>query len=590
MRKKTYYLISILLISSCLQRKMLDNRGYFINESKEYFNLNFESSKDKTDYPLQWIIRNKGIEIILDSVEKISEKRSLKMESINTTDKNGFGVITSKFPVNIVKNKNLEFKGKIKTDLLIDGNVSLWLRVHKNDGTFSQDTIPQLAFKRDMNKWKKVSLNLYIDANAVDIYFGAYMRGFGKVWFDDFEIYLNGKKYLDVEPPKPAKEDIAWLKSYIHPLKSVNPKFKNNLDLEYLKQLVGDAKVVALGETTHGTSEIFKMKHRIIKYLTQNMNFDVFSIEANMPESYKINDYTIEGKGSPTELIQNMNYWTWQTEEFLGMVEWMKEQNKTDKKIQFTGFDMQFFHESIIELNDAFNDNPELLDTIAELVRLLDTIKEKREINNWVTKDYNEQKVKMIITKVKLAIKSKLFAKNKKNRLLRNTRLIEQFLSDTSYFTRDKYMAENLLWIKKQNLDSKIIVWAHNEHIKKTEYGMGKYLFDSLTNDYLSIGFTFHSGRYTAVGEYGLDCYSAQNSYLGTYEYIFNLIDEPIFVLDLRAIKNKKSKFSKSFLNSKEFRKVGAAKEINEFQKTNLAEDFDIIVFINETHCSTLID
>jgi len=77
---------------------------------------------------------------------------------------------------------------------------------------------------------------------------------------------------------------------------------------------------------------------------------------------------------------------------------------------------------------------------------------------------------------------------------------------------------------------------------------------------------------------------------LGTYEYIFNLVDEPTFILDLRAIKKEKSKLSEWFLISREFRKIGAAKSENQFKKSNLSEDFDIIVFINEVDCSTLLN
>lgn len=70
--------------------------------------------------------------------------------------------------------------------------------------------------------------------------------------------------------------------------------------------------------------------------------FNIFSIEANMPEAYRLNDYVLNGNGDPATLIKGMYFWTWSTEEVLDMVLWMREFNKSGKaRVQFTGFDMQ---------------------------------------------------------------------------------------------------------------------------------------------------------------------------------------------------------------------------------------------------------
>lgn len=115
-------------------------------------------------------------------------------------------------------------------------------------------------------------------------------------------------------------------------------------DLAGLDSIVGDARVVSLGEPTHGTREAFQMKHRLFEYLVEKKGFNIFSIEANMPESYALNEYVIDGKGDPKKLIAGMYFWTWRTQEVLMMVEWMRAWNKAhpDKApITFTGFDMQ---------------------------------------------------------------------------------------------------------------------------------------------------------------------------------------------------------------------------------------------------------
>jgi len=120
-------------------------------------------------------------------------------------------------------------------------------------------------------------------------------------------------------------------------------------DLEPLKNIIGDARIVALGEATHGTREFFQMKHRLVEFLASEMGFTIFSIEASTPESYAVNPYVLgeDNQSDPKALIAGMYFWTWNTEEVLAMVEWMRAFNRAEReagsgrRIEFTGFDMQ---------------------------------------------------------------------------------------------------------------------------------------------------------------------------------------------------------------------------------------------------------
>src|SRR5437868_2335974 len=113
-------------------------------------------------------------------------------------------------------------------------------------------------------------------------------------------------------------------------------------DMQPLKKIIGNARIVSLGEATHGTREFFQLKHRMLEFLSKEMGFTIFSIEANMPEAYRLNDYVLNGTGDPAKLIRDMYFWTWDTQEVLDMVSWMRQFNKSSKHhIQFTGFDMQ---------------------------------------------------------------------------------------------------------------------------------------------------------------------------------------------------------------------------------------------------------
>ncbi len=140
--------------------------------------------------------------------------------------------------------------------------------------------------------------------------------------------------------PKPTAQ-VEWIRANAVPLTTVEAGHGFD-DMMRIKSIVGDARVVALGEATHGTREFFQLKHRMIEFLATQMGFTIFTIEANMPEAYRLNDYVLHGNGDPKELLRGMYFWTWQTEEVLAMVEWMREYNRSGKgHIEFTGFDMQ---------------------------------------------------------------------------------------------------------------------------------------------------------------------------------------------------------------------------------------------------------
>jgi erythromycin esterase-like protein len=143
-------------------------------------------------------------------------------------------------------------------------------------------------------------------------------------------------------------------------------------DMQPLKKVIGDARIVSLGEATHGSREFFQLKHRMLEFLASEMGFTIFSIEANMPEAYRLNDYVLKGIGDPAELIKGMYFWTWSTEEVLDMVLWMRKFNESGKgRIQFTGFDMQTPDVAAGIVSDFIaGSDPDFSDTVRQAILL----------------------------------------------------------------------------------------------------------------------------------------------------------------------------------------------------------------------------
>ena len=134
---------------------------------------------------------------------------------------------------------------------------------------------------------------------------------------------------------------VEWIRA--HAIRLKTPEAGHGFaDMKPLKKIIGNARIVSLGEATHGTREFFQLKHRMLEFLASEMGFTIFSIEANMPEAYRLNDYVLNGIGDPAKLLKGMYFWTWDTQEVLEMIKWMREFNKSGKgRVQFTGFDMQ---------------------------------------------------------------------------------------------------------------------------------------------------------------------------------------------------------------------------------------------------------
>lgn len=502
----------------------------------------------------------------------------------NPGDQPTFGLIFQAVS-GLLNGKHVVFSGEIKTEDVTQGYAGLWLRV---DGPKGEMLGLENMHDRGISgttDWQEVSIEMDIDTSAYHVIIGGIFPGKGVASFRNFRLTVDGEKFVDVDAtPEPSRREIAWLKQYVYPFDTIDPAAASEKDLQVLDALIGDASVVALGECTHGSREVFQMKHRIMKYLAENEGFDIFSIEANLPESYRLNDYILRGEGDPAELIRGMYFWTWATEEVRDMVEWMKLYHDGGGKIQFTGFDMQIYQGSIAELREAFSGDPATTTLIGELKERLGKYAEGQQgMTNKMFLE-TEEGLRALAARIGGEIEKLPVDEGRKEWLRRNVAVIDQYIgSDRDWSKRDKMMAANLLWIKDTNPGSRIVTWAHNGHVQKTGNVMGMYLDEALGDDHINIGFATSRGDYRAVSSTGEWIHPLQRPYKGTYEYYFDQLDEPVFILDLKKARQDPSPHGK-WLNSRmKFRSIGSMAMREQFSETNLVDDFDYIIYIRDT-------
>jgi len=142
------------------------------------------------------------------------------------------------------------------------------------------------------------------------------------------------------------------------PLVSIDPAAADE-DLEALKGVVGDASVVCLGESQHMMREQYQLKHRIVRYLVEKMNFTHIAIEDSVYGTIAIDDYIKGAETSPEGALRTTGGWyLWDTEEMLALVRWLRSHNdgmKDGQKASYVGLDIQDPRPGIGFLRSYFN-------------------------------------------------------------------------------------------------------------------------------------------------------------------------------------------------------------------------------------------
>jgi erythromycin esterase len=405
----------------------------------------------------------------------------------------------------------------------------------------------------------------------------------------------------------PAPDEVvSWVKRTAIPLETVEAEH-GFADMQPLKAVVGDARVVALGEATHGTREFFQLKHRMLEFLVEEMGFTVFAIEANWPECLAINDYVLDGKGDAVEALNGIYFWTWNTEEVLEQIEWMRRYNADpahENKVKFYGFDMQTptvaARQAISYLEHV---DSEYGKTIADRFEALRQEMAVRDLQSISEEDRRalEESIREVLNRfdtnrdtwVERTDERQWGLARQKVVLLRQ---VLKMLSGGDFNARDKAMADNLEWIlETEPPGTRVAIWAHNGHIARggsdAMESMGTHLDRSLGDDYVVLGFAFNKGSFQAIDwtqgrgkGRGLREHTVGPAPEGHWGAAFARTGLPIFVLDLRRIPSE-GPVAGWFGVPHPMREIGAA-FAGEEQMSHpvvLGDRYDGIIFVDET-------
>lgn len=113
-------------------------------------------------------------------------------------------------------------------------------------------------------------------------------------------------------------------------------------DLQPLRKIIGSAKFVALGEPVHTSGGIYQLKHRLLRYLVEDLHFRVLAFENPWQMAEPVAQYVETCQGTPEAAMSQM-FGVWQSTELADTLRWMCSWNQAhpDDRVHFYGFDIQ---------------------------------------------------------------------------------------------------------------------------------------------------------------------------------------------------------------------------------------------------------
>lgn len=264
--------------------------------------------------------------------------------------------------------------------------------------------------------------------------------------------------------------------------------FDSTDNLSPILEAIGDAKIVMLGEASHGTSEFYKVRAELSKRLIEEKGFTLIAVEGDWPSAQQVNRYIKgfkEEKKEAWEIVKSFTRWPtwmWANEEMADFIGWLKAHNsRSEQKTGFYGIDIYSLWESMEEvIHYLTHTNPSGGDL--ELAKKAFSCFEpfNREPENYAISYASFSTVCVEeVSKLLSSIRSNedLYKDDWENDLnLKINALVTKNAEDyyramvqsgeVSWNIRDEHMVEAINEIRDYHgRDAKIIIWEHNTHI-----------------------------------------------------------------------------------------------------------------------------
>ncbi|HYH05801.1 MAG TPA: erythromycin esterase family protein [Thermoanaerobaculia bacterium] len=374
-------------------------------------------------------------------------------------------------------------------------------------------------------------------------------------------------------------------------------------DLAPLANTLRDARVVGLGEATHGSHEIFTVKQRLIEHLVTKLGFRMIAFEGTASGAAAINAYIQGGDDRAAMNAALDSIWITSNSEVRALVEWLRTHNaSTTDRVTFVGLDPQGSASAIATLR-AFPIE-ERVRPLLEIVRTEDEKSNRFERTN-ITPEQVQGLEHLIAWLV--AREGELVRRTSSRdyaAALDAARLLVQFAQFNSSLpdamTRDAAMAENFFRAMQRQPGTRAIVWAHNAHISTSDRSsykpLGTLLRNAYGNGYYAIATSFERGAFLAQvpGSTPPDvrAFTVPAAPRGTIDAVLAAMNLPLAFVDLR--KPAPPVVAEWLGQPRRMHWIGALyadtfTEAQRFQPFVVNRDFDGVAFIATTSAARAV-
>jgi erythromycin esterase len=392
----------------------------------------------------------------------------------------------------------------------------------------------------------------------------------------------------------------AWMRERAVPLRSAEAGGSLD-DLTPLRDVFRDVRVVGLGEATHGSHEIFTLKHRLIEFLVTRLGFRTIAFEGTAAGAEAINAY-IHGRGDRAAVTAVLNtIWITATPELEALIEWLRARGTG---VTFIGLDPMGTAAADATLRAFLR----VVDPATEeRVRpLLDAMRVEDEKGN------RFERTTVPAERVQELERLIAYLVTREGDLVRRTsprqyaaaldaaRLITQFAQFNSggTLTRDAAMAEHFFRAMQRMPDTRAIVWAHNAHISTSDRSsykpLGALLRNAYGSGYYALATSFNRGAFRAQvpdsSPPDLRTFTLPAAPAGTVDAVLAAMRLPIAFVDLRG--TPPPAVAAWLAEPRRMHWIGAIwadtfTEAQAFQPFLLNRDFDGVLFVEATTSST---
>jgi erythromycin esterase-like protein/predicted phosphoribosyltransferase len=449
-------------------------------------------------------------------------------------------------------------------------------------------------------------------------------------WYDDFTQTSDDevRRLLAPTPPRGAPRSPAAgqpdavdvIRERARPLRGDPAQYDALLDG------IGDARLVLLGEATHGTHEFYRERAFITRRLIAEKGFTAVAVEADWPDAYRINRY-VRGASRDEEAVEALAdfgrfpTWMWRNADVLDFVGWLRAHNEAqpaERRAGFYGLDLYSLRASmqavlryldIVDPDgarrarqrygcfDQFGDEMQQYGYAATVG--LHPACEREVVTQLL--DLHRRQAEYASRDGRVAADDYFYAEQNA-RLVKNAEEYYRTMfkgRDESWNLRDRHMFETLQqllgFLGRSVSRPRVVVWAHNSHLgdaRATEMGMrgelnvGQLVREAYGGKAVLVGFTTHTGTVTAATEWDGPAHRrhVRPALAGSYERLFHDTKIPRFLLPLRGDLAVASALAAPRLE----RAIGVlylpeSERGSHYFHARLAEQFDFVLHFDET-------